>query len=415
MLLFWLLVVLMLLTAAGFVLPALLGKSRLRNADRNLQNVSIAKDRLQELDAEFEKGVIDNDLYQSQKTELQKALVTDVSESEEPVAADQSSKWQLIAALFVIPLVAVPLYLKLGNVTAFDESAAKPVTANHGNSSMVSMQAALKNLALKLEQDPTNIKGWQMLARSYMSMRQFQAAADTYAQLYQLVGNQTDVLLAYADALSMSNGGRISGQPFALIKTALQQSPDNATGLWLAGLGYSENGDFSTAIKHWQKLLPLLNANQESQNKVHALIAQAKTKLGQPVAVNPPVSKQPPKQLVASPVSLNVTINLSESLKARASADDVVFIYAKAHQGPPMPLAAVRKRVADLPVTVKLDDSMAMMPQMKLSSFKKVDVGARISKTGSAIGQPGDLQGISKMVELGSSVNVNVIINAIKQ
>lgn len=414
MLVFWFLVVLMLLAAAAFILPALVGKKHLRDADRNQQNVSIASDRLQELDSEFEKGVLDNDLYQQQKIELQKALVSDVTETEESLQSIKSPKWQLWVALFLIPLLAVPLYLNLGNMSVFDEAISQQASADHAQSNMVSMEQALKNLARKLEQDPTNIDGWKMLARSYMSMRNFQAAADTYGKLYQLVGNQTDVLLAYADALSMTRGGRISGQPFELIKKAIQQSPNNITGLWLLGLGYNESGDYQTAIQSWQKLLPLLETNQNSQNKVRTLIAQARKNLGQPA-----LSKQQPATKVvnkkaASAVALKVTISISADLKSRSKPDDVVFVFAKAHQGPPMPLAAVRKHVADLPLTVTLDDSMAMMPQMKLSSFTKVNVGARISKSGSAIAQAGDFQATAETVVLASGVAVNLVIDSIK-
>ncbi|MDH5517224.1 MAG: c-type cytochrome biogenesis protein CcmI [Gammaproteobacteria bacterium] len=414
MLLFWSLVVLMLLAAAGFIVPALLGKQRLRNADRNQQNAAIASDRLQELDAEFEKGVIDNELYQQQKIELQKALVSDVTEAEAALQTSKLPKWQLLLALGLLPLVALPLYLSLGNLSALDGVTVSPVSADHAQSSMVSMEQALNNLARKLEQDPTNVKGWQMLGRSYMSMRRFQAAADTYGKLYQLVGDQTDVLLAYADALSMTRGGRISGQPFELIKKAIKQSPNNTTGLWLLGLGYSESGDFQAAIKSWQKLLPLLENNQDSQTKVRALIAQASKNLGQAeVSVQQPVVNTVKKNAAA--VSITVSISLSDALKSRVKADDVVFIYAKAHQGPPMPLAAVRKRVAELPVTVTLDDSMAMMPQMKLSTFAKVDVSARVSGSGSAIAQSGDLQAAIVTVDLPSAASIKLIIDSVKQ
>ena len=416
MLMFWVLAILMLLAAAGFVLPALMGKAQLRNADRNEQNISIAKERLLELEQEFNNGLIDEDLYQQQKIECQKSLITDVTESTAVLDVKSSSKIQILIALIVIPLIAIPLYLDLGTPAVFDESS--PVntasSAGHENKGMVSMEEALNNLARRLEQDPTNIKGWQMLARSYMSMNRFEAAADTYGKLYQLVGDQPDVMLSYADALSMAKGGRIAGQPFELIKKALQASPNNTTALWLAGLGYSEAGQYETAIQNWQQLLPLFQADQGSQNKVQILISQAEQKLGHPVAVNEIAAEETKTEVAAKPVSITVTVSLSESFKNQVSQDDIVFIYAKANQGPPMPLAAARKRVSDLPITVKLDDSMAMMPQMKLSSFPVVNVGARISKSGSPIGQSGDLQGIVELVAVGTDTKVEVKINSVK-
>ena len=226
------------------------------------------------------------------------------------------------------------------------------------------------------------------------------------------MGDETSVILAYADALAMSRDGRISGMPFQLVMTALKKEPNNTTALWLAGLGHSEQSEFKEAIKSWQKLLPLLAGNKQSENKIRSLIAQANSQLsGKPVAqvIEPPVKKN-----TTTSAFINVTVSLSAQFKDKVSPDDVVFIYAKASQGPPMPLAAARKRVSDLPVTVRLDDSMAMMPQMKLSAFSMVTVGARISKSGSAIGQSGDLQGVIESIVLDGSKNIEIEINTVK-
>lgn len=419
MLSFWLVAILMILAAAGFILLAVTGKWKLRNADRNEQNISIARERLQELEREYEQGVIDQELYQQQIVECQKALLTDVADTSGTVRTEKPAKLPLAAMLLIIPLIALPLYFYLGNTAAFDQSAPAMIIspAGHAQNKMLSMEDAIQNLATKLAQNPDNIKGWQMLGRSYMSMRRFQEAANAYGKLYQLVGKQPEVMLAYADALSMARGGQMSGEPFELAKSVLEIQPANITGLWLAGLGYSETGDFDTAIRHWKKLEPLLQTDQRSQAEVRALIAQAEQQLGYSSANQSTDSTEPAdrRDNAAIAASITVTVSLSELFKTQVKPDDVVFIYAKAHQGPPMPLAAVRLPVSSLPVTVTLDDSLAMMPQMKLSSFTVVDIGARISRSGSPTGQKGDLEGMTESINLELVADLKLVINAIKE
>ncbi|MCK4708081.1 MAG: c-type cytochrome biogenesis protein CcmI [Gammaproteobacteria bacterium] len=411
---FWIISIIMLLLAVWFVVSALMGKTQLGNSDQNQQNILIAKEQLNDIEKELADGTLDEADYLQRKAELQKALVSNVEESEANQSQQTIPKYALVSVLIVIPLIALPIYSFLGNSNAITAAGkvSQSATDKHTPVMTASMDDLLQNLAAKLEKNPDNVKGWQMLGRSYMSMNRYAEAADVYSKLYTLVGDETSVLLAYADALAMSRDGKISGMPFQLVMAALKQEPDNTTGLWLAGLGYSEKGEYQQAIKSWQQLLPLFAGNIESETKVRNLIASARSRLGEPVVTEIVESK--PKEQTASQKSINVSVSLSTEFKNKVKPDDIVFIYAKAHQGPPMPLAAVRKRVKDLPVTVTLDDAMAMMPQMKLSSFSVVDIGARISKSGSAIGQSGDLEGLIKSVSLNKMSEVNIVIDSIK-
>ena len=100
---------------------------------------------------------------------------------------------------------------------------------------------------------------------------------------------------------------------------------------------------------------------------------------------------------------MQARITLAPALAAKVSPDDVVFVFARALDGgPKAPLAIQRLQVKNLPLDITLDDSMAMSPAMSLSTQKQVVVGARISKSGSAMAQPGDLQGLSPTVDVGA-------------
>jgi len=416
MTMFWVLSILLLLLAVWFVVSAFFEKTMLSDADQNKQNIEIAKEQLSVIEKEKEAKQISSDEYQQRKEELQKGLVDNVDYSNAGVTTKISPTYPLIFSLVIISLISIPSYFYLGRSDALTYQPGNiqhTSTAQHADGMPLSMEEALKKLSAKLKQNPENVKGWQMLGRSYMSLNRYKEAAEAYENLYRQVGDDVPVLLAYADALAMSRDGKISGLPFQLVKTALEKDPNSTTGLWLAGLGYSEKGEFKKAIKSWQQLLPLMAGNVATENKIKGLIDQANAKLGQPVA-STTVEQINKEEVVIRKASINVTVSLDEKFRKSVRPDDVVFIYAKAHTGPPMPLAAVRQSVSGLPVTVTLDDSMAMMPQMKLSSFSVVDVGARISKSGSAIGQTGDLQGIVESIQLKTTPSITIVIDSIK-
>jgi cytochrome c-type biogenesis protein CcmH len=220
-------------------------------------------------------------------------------------------------------------------------------------------------------------------------------------------------MLSLADALAMENNGEIAGRPTQLINNALKIEPDNLTALWLGGMAARQQKNYVVAIERWQKVIPLIKEPTEI-TEVRSLIDEAMQKLS-------PDEKKHLSKLVgaksellntkAGVTGITVTISLSDEMKLVAKPTDTVFIYAKAMSGPPMPLAALKKQVKDLPFTATLDDSMAMMPTMKLSAHSTVKVGARVSMSGQPIAQNGDLFTEKKSVKLGD--NVELVIDSI--
>ena len=418
MIVFWIFAALMVAAALLLLVPALLGRKPIHDLDRNQQNVVIARERLKELEGEYGRGSLSEADYEQAKRELEQALLNDVEETAEPAskaASLTSVRGPLLLVALGVPLVAVLLYLQLGTPAALQpgaQTAALPPGHAGGDTSAATMEQLVAGLAAKLQQEPQNAEGWFMLGRSYMSMGRYPEAANAFKQVLNLVGDEPAVMFRYADALAMAQGGKLAGEPFALIKRALELSPDDKTGLWLAGLGYEEQGEYEQAVKHWRKLEMMLQDDPASQNEVRNLIARAEQKLGRPVTVETTPTPAPAKPpAVASGVALKVMISLDAALKDKVSPDDTVFIFARAVEGPPMPLAAMRKKVRDLPLTVTLNDSMAMMPQLKLSNFSEVKVGARISKSGAPRAQSGDLQGEVSPVKTDSKTTIEVNIN----
>jgi cytochrome c-type biogenesis protein CcmH len=178
--------------------------------------------------------------------------------------------------------------------------------------------------------------------------------------------------------------------------------------LGMLGIASFENGDYAGAANYWEQLLPMLPPESQNAEMIKQGIAQARAMAGDSPAVAP-ADESPP---VAAGVSLTVAVSLSDSLPADPNAS--VFVFARAISGPPMPLAVARLRVADLPAVVTLDDSMAMTPALKLSSFERVEVVARVSKRGIANRGSGDLEGaFGPVVPADSQQRISVEINTV--
>ena len=257
-----------------------------------------------------------------------------------------------------------------------------------------------------------------MLGRSYASMKRYQDAVKAYARAYRLADDNAGLMTDYADALVTASGGDFTDEAGELLNQALALQPDNAKALWLLGHWKYQRADYQGAIASWQRVAGLLPPGDKNAAVINQQIQQAKNALAEKGVVlaaaedsaadSAPADNQAP----VSGSQIRVTVSLDPALTQQAAADDTVFVFARAAQGPKMPLAIVRKQVRDLPVTVTLDDSLAMTPAMVLSNFPQVTVGARISKSGQAMPQSGDLQGTVTPVASQGDQSVDLLINS---
>ncbi|MCB1862481.1 MAG: c-type cytochrome biogenesis protein CcmI, partial [Gammaproteobacteria bacterium] len=222
------------------------------------------------------------------------------------------------------------------------------------------------------------------------------------------------VLLGWADALAMNANGDMRGKPTELIRRAVKLAPEDTTALWLAGMAEEQAGNPELAIAHWERLVPQIQDDPQASARIAALITNAREKSGvsvQTLAAAPEVASSKPS--IAAGGGVTGRVSLSPELTGSARPDEPLFVYARALQGPKMPLAAARMQVKDLPLTVLLDDSGAMMPSMKISNFEQVVVGARVSRSGGAITQSGDLKGEVAPVEVGADNVVEIVIDTV--
>jgi len=407
----------MVIVGLAWMLLPLLRRRSAADIDRAAANLGLLKDQLADLQAERERGAVSEELYAETRAELERRVLEDAQAP--PAGPTAAAGWygRVTAAVIVVtvPIVAALTYSRLGDPAAFDPLAQKGADAAHEMSAADVEQMATR-LAERLKNEPDNAGGWSTLARTYYFQRKFPEAAQAYKKLVELVPDEASVLADYADALAMANGRRISGEPLALIKKALALDPTQWKALAMAGTEAFDRKDYQAAVDYWERLRASLPPEAPIAQQIAGSIAEArelgglkpsgdeKTAVAAAPAAKPETKAAAKADAKASAgAQVSGVVALSPKLTANAKPDDVVFIFARAAEGPRMPLALKRIQVKDLPAKFALDDSMAMSPDFKLSKFSQVVVGARISKTGNAMPQSGDLEGLSDRVPPGKS------------
>ena len=410
--LWFFIIVLLVLAVAYLLLPLFRTPDEIVDG-RMQQNILIVREQMAELETSFEKAEVDSEQYSARRSELEQALLLDVGaeaiQDGSKQTADgqkkQASTTSWLSAGFLtlaVPASAVALYMYLGTPNAVELAKVPPkpevpMTAD----GKPDVEKLVTNLHNKMRENPDNAQGWYMLGRSYMLMQRYDGAIEAYENLYRLQPEEPDVMLMLADALSIKEQGKMAGRPETLINAALEKAPNNTTGLWLSGMALEQKGRLHEALVRWQVLRPLLNGQEGEQVQLDVLISRVEKKIA---AANNEVDKGGEQ----SSAQITVNVELDEKFRTQVLPEDSVFIYAKAQSGPPMPLAAKRIMFKDLPVSITLDDTMAMMPQMKLSMFPLVIVGARVSKSGNAISQDGDLYAEQQQVSHGDEITLTI-------
>jgi cytochrome c-type biogenesis protein CcmH len=369
-------------------------------ASRRDLNTTIYRDQLLELDRDCANGQLDEADHQTARAEIQRRLLEDAAQDDTPLVAAAHPTRTLVALLVALPLLAAGIYFWLGSPAALDQTQRRDFSPQD-------IEQMVSGLAAKLENEPDNLQGWAMLARSYKAMRRPVEAERAYEKAFPLIEKDPQLLSDYADLLA-SKSGDLAGRPEQLISMALALDPDHLQSLWLAGTAAFNRNDYGKAIEHWQRAQRQLAPDSEDAQMLANIIAESRQKMG---GGKGPAATATTANAAATP-AIRGRIELAVALKAKAAPADTVFIVAREAGGPPMPLAAKRARVADLPMDFSLGDSDALMPSRPLSSAKSVQIEARISKSGDAKSMPGDLTGSVGPVKPGAK-NLRISIDKV--
>ncbi|MEA1889433.1 MAG: c-type cytochrome biogenesis protein CcmI [Pseudomonadota bacterium] len=404
MMVFWGIALLMIAVGLFLLLPALLGKRSSTAEDNREQNIGIARERMGELKKELAEGTLTQETYQQTLDELEKGLLIDVSGVSEVQSSGRqlSSKGTLIALLVIVPLLSLSLYQMLGSPQYLDVAGpGKPATSPTGSmqpGEVPSMEEMISGLQKKTAEKPDDPNAWYLLGRLYAATDRFEESVAAYEKLVEVSDRQPTALVVLADSLAMTQGGSLAGRPILLVNEALGKEPSHTTALWMAGQAAADQKQYLKAIDYWQRASPGLKDNTEMQAELRKMIDETVVlakQAGMEVAeISLPEA--------STDVSVSIEVTIDPSLLQQIRENDVLFIFARAVSGPPMPLAAIKRQARELPVSIVLDDSSLLRPGSSLSQFKQLKLGARVSHSGQPVAQSGDLQSEIQVIEPGS-------------
>lgn len=369
---FWLAAGLLLLVALAFLLiPVLRGRKAQAEEDRTALNVALYQERLAELQAQHEAGTLTEAQLEAGRAEAARELLADT----EGAAADRSARLgralPLLAALLV-PALGLGLYAHWG-------SSDKVQLAREMREQPRTIEEMTARLEKAVQAQPDSAEGWYFLGRTYMAQERPVDAAKAYERAVQIAGRQPELLGQWAQALYFASQKRFTPEVQGLTEDALKADPNEVTSLGLLGIAGFEEGRFKDAISYWERLIAVLPQDDPSRAALQGGIDRARERLaenGETLPERETLTKSMPR--------LKVRVDLAAALKDKVQPGDTVFIFARAAEGPPMPLAVKRLTVKDLPAEVVLSDADAMMPQLKISNFPQVQLVARVSREGNA-------------------------------
>jgi cytochrome c-type biogenesis protein CcmH len=387
--------------ALAFIVLPLLRRGSGAGLSRNAINVAVYRDQLCELDADLRAGTLAQDQYDRSRAEIEARLLQDVNRPDS-TPEQRRSEVSAVAFAIAVPACALVVYLAVGTPQAI-LTAGAPEGAPHGVTEE-QVLAMVERLAARMRANPDDPQGWKILARSYAALGRFKEASDAYANAAARATDDAQLYADYADALAMAQGRTLEGEPEKLIARALEIDPANTKALALAGTIAFNRKEYAKAADYWERILAVVPPDSETAQAARANVAEARARAGGAPAAPPATAAAAPGSRVSGVVSL------APQLAAKVAPTDTVFIFARAAEGPRMPLAILRRQARELPIEFALDDSMAMTPAMKLSSFAQVVIGARVSKSANATPQLGDLQGFTAPVALGTE-RIDVVID----
>ncbi len=398
---FWIAASALLLVALAFLLlPILRGRRAQAEEDRTALNVALYEERLAELTAQHAAGTLSDAQLEAGRADAARELLEDTENSDSPKIAKLGRSVPLIAAVLV-PLVGYGLYMHWG-------ASDKVQMARQFSEQPRTVEEMTAHLEQAVKEQPDSAEAWYFLGRTYMNQERPADAAKAFARVVELAGRQPELLGQWAQAQYFAGDRQWSEQLQALTDEALQADPQELTSLGLLGIAAYEEGRYQDAVRFWEQLVAALPENDPSREAIRGGIERARQQVdggsGNAAAGEAPAAAS------TQAAALQIQLQLDPKVAETVSPEDSVFVFARAVNGPPVPLAAKRLTVGDLPATVTLSDADAMVPSLKISSVEQVTVMARVSRTGDAT--KGEWMGQSEALETRGDKNaVRLTIN----
>jgi cytochrome c-type biogenesis protein CcmH len=444
MVVFFLLALVLLLGALLIMLRPLLRQAKTADAVDVQATVALFREKLRELTAEHAAGTLADAQFETSRRDIERQLLDAVSTIKDPApSGPRRATAAAVGVTLALLIVPVSLYLWKGSPAALlpgglagaeaDNAAAGDGNGAGGGSpkakplTSAQVQKMIDGLVDALKKNPSDAAGWTMLARAYAYQHQYPESVKAFQHAAELNKTDARLLSDMADAMAMANGQKLDGEPIKVVLHALEVDPRDVKALALAGTWAFDHHEYAKAVQYWDRALAANPNDPEFAQTLRASLDEARQLAGGKAPPAPPIdmaaNAAPPPAMPASAgpgngasadpaKAVRGSVRIAPALMAKAKPGDTVFVFARAAQGPKMPLALLRRQVKDLPFDFTLDDSMAMMQDLTLSKYAPVIIGARISRSGDAIAAAGDLQGFSKAVPAGAK-GVSITIDQV--
>jgi cytochrome c-type biogenesis protein CcmH len=388
---FLLLVLVLLLLLRPFLFPA-----KVQATSRRQMNAAIYREELDKLEVERNTSLITEVDYEIAHAEMRQRLFQDTTEEDDLATLGSTKKTAIGICVFIV-VISSGLYFSFGDVYRVAQKNSETPMNQEGVEKMVTEFAA------KMEKDPSNLQGWVMLARSYRILGRNQDAVKAYERAGSFVDSDPQLLADYADTLAANANGNFAGKPLSLINQALKLDPNNLMALWLSGTAAFNANNYRSAVQTWEKLALQLPPNSEEMKMIEGSIAEARSKGG----------LAPKATIISSAKGISGQIELAGDMKSKVKQGDTVMVIAR-QVGERMPVAVFKTPVAQFPMSFLLNDALAMNPSAPLSKLTEVSIEVRISKTGMAKPETGDLISAAKTIKVGAE-NVRLLVDQERQ
>ncbi|WP_454831254.1 tetratricopeptide repeat protein [Pseudoxanthomonas wuyuanensis] len=300
----------------------------------------------------------------------------------------------VVATLALYRLVGTPAALEMA------ETGTAQMPAN--------LTEAIAQLEAELAKHPNEPEGWRLLGRSYASQERYAEARDAFAKAVELLPEDPNLLAEAAQSRLFADPERkLDAEAVSLLQRALALDPQHQRARWFLGVSQRQNGQPAEAAKTWESLLAQVDAGTGATLRAQINEARAEAGLA-------PLAETAAPPSAASPNALTVKVALDPDFAARVRlrGETSVFVIARIPDGPPMPVAVQKHSLQDLPLSITLDDGDSPMPTQKLSALREVELVARLSASGNAMRQEGDLESAPVRVSLPATAPVELVIGA---
>lgn len=411
MILMWASFALLTLIALLFVMLPFLKKERVKTIthNANAELISIYEQRLVELQNDLENQRIDAQNHSESVIELKRRLLNELSPEKSLNSRGNNRIFALTGGAFVIALTGI-FYSMTGNqqqISAWHD--AMDNLAEYGERAVMQkgeplseneLQAFALALRTKLSQTGDDEIAWMLLGRVAMSLNEFDMAQQSFDKALQMNPANMQVLISYSQVLLLEGSEASMTRAAGMLSKVLQEEPQNLDAISLLALIAYERKDWVQAKAAFEVLL----ASMDKADTRYNMIAQRISEIEQQQAQNVDVTKS---------AAIKVTVNVSTELKNKQPENGILFVFAKALNGSPMPLAVVKLNEYQFPITVELSDANSMVAGLNLSSAEDIVITARISNDDSVMPSSGELEGHSTTLKRESTRQLQLQIDTL--